>query len=163
MFDSNGIFLSHIDVPVLCSNSVGTDKHSLEDSVGITFQNSTVHKGTGVPLVCIADNILGPSLCLPSESPFHSCGKTGTTPASQLGPCCLIDHLLWCHPGEGLDNGLISTGGDIMLNLCGIDSSTVGQHPSHLFLIKGDLTPVIDGISCLGIPVSQVIKQPVLF
>ncbi|MBA7696391.1 hypothetical protein ES703_105038 [subsurface metagenome] len=46
-----------------------------------------------------------------------------------------------------------------MFYVCGIDPSTIGKHPFHLFLIKGDLVAVIDRISSLGILISQVINQ----
>jgi hypothetical protein len=74
-----------------------------------------------------------------------------------------IDHLLRCHTREGSDDSLIPASGKVMLYLSGIDTTAVGEHPSHLLPIKGDLVPVIDGVTSLYILVCQAIDQPVLF
>ncbi|MBA7703546.1 hypothetical protein ES703_112332 [subsurface metagenome] len=143
------IFFSHVNVPVFRSNSISTNEHSLEDSVGITFQHGTIHKCPGIPFVRIADDILGSPLCLVGEFPFQACRKAGPYPEKK--------------PGNGLDNSLISTSGNVMLDPRGIDLSTIGQHPFHLFLIKRDLTAVEDWFFCQRVGVSKVIYQLVFF
>ncbi len=153
MLHSDRVFLSHVNVAIFCPHGIGTDDHALENSVGIPFQNRPIHKGTWVPLIRVTDNILGLSFCLAGKLPFHTRGKAGTTPSPQFGPGHFLDDLLWRHPGKRPHDSLITAGSNIMLDLSGIDSTAAGQHSPYLFLVKGNLTPVVDGNSRLWLPV----------
>jgi len=59
------IFCADIEKAPGSPYGIGSDDHPLDDAVGVRFQKHPVHKGTGIPLIAVADDI------------FFSVGLTG--------------------------------------------------------------------------------------
>ena len=69
----------------------------------VAFQNSPVHKGAGVSLVGVADDVSGSAWSMAALLPFISGGEAGAAPAPQAGFLNVRDNLLGGHlecPGQ---------------------------------------------------------------
>ena len=78
-----GIFSADIYQTFGSSDSVTADCHSLDDAVGVTFENGTIHESTGVALVGIADDIFLVGFVLSAEFPFQTCGETSAATTTE--------------------------------------------------------------------------------
>ncbi len=83
--DSQRILGTAINHAAGCFNGIGTNDHSFDDTVRISFQNRSVHKGTGIAFICVADDkFLGIPVII-GQFPFHSGWKTSTPAPSEPG------------------------------------------------------------------------------
>jgi hypothetical protein len=162
MLDGNGIFLPDIDVAVFGAHGICADEHPLENRMGISLQQRPIHEGAGVPLIRVADDILGPSLGLTGEFPFDSGQKARSPPPSQLGVRDLLDDGIRSHPGEGFGEGLVSPRRNVVLDSGRVDPPAVCQHPSFLFPVERDLVVVENGRPLLGVLIGQPIDELIL-
>src|SRR4030042_1762406 len=119
--------------------------------MGITLEYCSIHKGAGVSLIPIANDIFRISGRLTAELPFLSCWKTSASSSPYIGRYYFFNHLFRRHFRKNLYYSPVTALSDIVLDLGWINSAAIGQDPSHLFLIKGDLILVIYWISCFGV------------
>jgi hypothetical protein len=80
-FDGQRVFGTAINVTFRCANGVGTNHHSFDDAVRVTFQDGAIHKCTGVTFIGIADHVFW-MMVVSGKFPFHSRGKSTTTAAT---------------------------------------------------------------------------------
>ena len=107
--------------------------------MGVSFQHGPVHERARIPFVGIADHILRAPVGGTGESPFPARRETCTASSTEPGPLHLIDHLLRAHGREGLSKGLVAVVCDVVSEVGGVDLPAVGEHPSMLLPVKGDI------------------------
>ena len=78
-----GVLGADIEITVVSPDGVSTYGQPLYHGMGVCLQNRAVHKGTGVALVGIADNIFRRASGLAAEFPLDPGGKTGPTTPTQ--------------------------------------------------------------------------------
>src|SRR4030042_1934223 len=105
---------------------MGGDDHPLDHRMGVALQDHTVHKGAGVAFIGVANEILRPFLYLVADPPFPGSRKSGAPPATQ--PCLLylLDNRHRIHL-QGLVQGEISSPGQVVLDIQGIDVAAVPE------------------------------------
>ncbi len=83
----------------------------------VAFENTAVHKSTGIPFVGVTDHIFHIALGLAREFPFHTRREPGAAAAAKPGFFHLLDHFFRFHRGQDLGKGLITVPRDIVPDL----------------------------------------------
>src|SRR5580698_399703 len=102
----------------------------------IAFENTAIHKRTGVSFIGVADYVL---LCpdrLCDCAPFQASWVAGTTAASQAADRNLSNHLLRRHRGQHFYKGSIALLGNVLFNPLRIDCPRVLEDDFFLALKK---------------------------
>ncbi len=92
-----GVLGTHIDDTLVGFYGLGGDNHALDDGVRVALEQGTVHKGTRVTLVTIADNVFFVALRVQSELPFKPAGEAAAASAAQSGVNDELTDLLGTH------------------------------------------------------------------
>ena len=100
--------------------------------MGVAFQDAAIHEGARVPLVRVADDELPLTLHLGDEAPLEPGGvsRTATPPQTALGDG--VHHVDRLQLPQGVVERLVPVGGDVVLNLFGINLPAVLQDDRHL-------------------------------
>lgn len=137
--DGQGILRPDVDVAFASSNGIAADNHTLDDSVGVTFQDTAVHERSGIALIRVADDVLLVAGRAAGELPLQARGKTGTPPAPQTRLFDFGNDLFRGHLGQGLGAGRVASCGDVIIYALRIDVAAVGQGDPVLLLEKVQL------------------------
>ena len=154
--DSQRILGTDVDETLGGADGVAADGHSLDDAVGVTLEDGTIHEGTGVTLVGVADDVLLVGLVLGAEAPFHTGGEAGAATAAEAGLGDLVDNLLRGHLGQALGQSLVAATGDALLDVLGIHKAAVAQGDTDLLAIEVHVLRVADVLLVLGVGVEQL-------
>ncbi len=68
--DGQGVFCPDVYQSDACPDAVSADGHCLDDGIGVSFHDGTVHKCSRVSFVCIADHIFLIRLVFAGKFPF---------------------------------------------------------------------------------------------
>ncbi len=143
--NSNRILSSYVYITLMSAYSVGSYCHSLDNSVGVTLEDRSVHECAGVALVCVTSNVLyiaGSILC---EHPLSAGGEACTAASSDTGIENFLNYLIGSHGGQCLIQCLITVGSDILLDILGVDNAAVSQSDSLLLSVEVCLIQRYDG------------------
>jgi hypothetical protein len=99
----------------------------------VAFQDAAVHERAWVALVCIADHVLWAALHPAGERPFASRRKARAAPSAQPGVGHLFDNLLRRHFSQDFTQRLITVNGKVILDVIGVNLSTVTKDDSDFF------------------------------
>ena len=104
----------------------------------IAFKNRTVHECTGVTLVSVTANIFLSAVLnkVTSQLPLSSGREAGTATSAKTGIKDNLDNFLGSHAGKYLTKCLISAGTDVLIDVLGIDNTTVTKSDTMLLLIE---------------------------
>ena len=137
MLDSKRIFIANIGYAFRSPGPIGSDKHSLDNAVGISFEHAAVHIGTRVTFIGIAHKELTTAARLFCQQlPFQTCGKAATTPAAQSGTLDLFHYPSAVAFVKYFHQYRISAGFDVIINADGIHLLIPGKKPTNLFIEK---------------------------
>ncbi|OQC18537.1 MAG: hypothetical protein BWX70_03487 [Verrucomicrobia bacterium ADurb.Bin070] len=106
--------------------------------MGVALKRRTVHVGTRVALVGVADHVLLPGGLHGRERPLLAGGEARAAAAAQAGLRDLINHILWLHFEEHLFKRLVAVAGDVFVDLIRVDHAAVTQHDAKLLLVEVD-------------------------
>ncbi len=81
-FDGQGVFVAHVDVTLAGADGDAGNQHALENTVGVAFQDATVHIGAGVAFVGVADDG-ALAVVLGAGGPFDAGGKAAAAASPQ--------------------------------------------------------------------------------
>ena len=107
-------------------------------AVGVSLQDRAIHKGSRVPFIGIADHIFDISRSLGREFPFGSRRESRSTTTPQAGELHLLDHLFASHIEQGMGKSLVSTPGNVFIDLFRIDDSAIPEGDADLLAIERD-------------------------
>ena len=138
------------------TDGVATDGHGLDDAVGVTLEDGTIHESTGVALVGVADDVLLVGLVLGAEAPLDAGGEAGTTTTAKAGLGDHVDNLLRGHLGEALGQGLVAATGDALLDIFGIHKAAVAQGDTDLLAVEVHVLRVADVLLVFGVGIEQL-------
>src|SRR5208337_850594 len=93
-----------------------------------------VHKGAGITLIGIADDVFGVPLGLGQKIPLIAGEEAGAAASAQTGSLDLFDHALRAPIDQHLVVGLVATHGDVFLDVGRIDNPAVAQNDLLLSL-----------------------------
>ena len=127
------IFCSDINVTFRCPYGISADEHTFQNSVGVAFHYCPIHESTGVSFIGIAHYIFDGARCIVAELPFGAGGEARATSTAQSRFLHLIDYFLRLHL-ERLDKALVTTVGNILMNVCRVYIPTVAQGDTNLWL-----------------------------
>ena len=154
--DGEGIFGADVDQTFAGTDGVAADGHSLDDAVGVALKDGTVHKGTGVTLVGVADDVLLVGFVLGAEFPFETCGEASTAAAAETGGLHFGDNLLGGHLGEALGQTFVTAARDAFFDVFGINETAVAQGDTDLLAVEVHMLRVADVLFVFGVGVEQV-------
>ncbi len=117
MRDCEGIFATDIDVPLLGTDSIGANKHSLDNAVGVTLQQGPIHVGARIAFIRVADDELLFSRRSPAGGPFLPGQKPPAPATSQTRFLDRVNDLLRGHFGKDLFQSLVATDGYVVIDL----------------------------------------------
>jgi len=139
--NGDGILSTDIYITLICTDSITGNGHSLDNSMGVTFQNRTVHECTGVTFVGVAADIL--LICIGNEVsgklPLLTGGEAGAAAAAQTGIENDLDDLVRSHLGQNLTKSSIAVHSNILFDVLGIDNAAVTQGNTALGLIESSV------------------------
>src|ERR1035438_9922256 len=126
-----------VDNALSRTHRVSANDHPLQQRMGIAFDFIAVHIGAGIALVGVADEIFRVRFRLSQELPFIAGEKAGAATSTQPGRFDLFDHAFRASIDQYLVECLVTTDGDILLDVFGIDQSAIAQDNLLLSLEKG--------------------------
>src|SRR5699024_4085719 len=103
--------------------------------MGVAFEYRTVHEGSGVALVGIADHIFPVGLHLAGDFALEAGGETAAAPPAQSGVHNLPDDLFGLHSEYLAERG-IPVAGDVFADVFRVDEPAVTQSDAHLRFVK---------------------------
>ena len=131
--DSKRILCSYIYNSVFCSDSVSTDKHTLNKIVRVGFDNGSVHKCTGVALVSVAYKVFFLALALTCGIPLEPCREACTASSCKSGSLDDFDYFFGGHTAYSLFKSRVAVLFYIFLNYFRIDYTAVSESDTCLF------------------------------
>ena len=126
------VFGPHVDETLVGADRIGSDDHSLDDTVRITLQHAPVHEGARVALVGVADDILAGRVGLGDGGPFEAGRIPRPAPPAQPALGDGRDDLLRAHFAQNIPHRPISLGRNVGLDPVRIHQTTVLQHDGNL-------------------------------
>ena len=154
--DGQRIFGTDVHQALGGADGVAADGHSLDDAVRVALKDGTVHKGSGVAFVGVADDVFLVSLVFGAELPLQTCGESGATAAAEARGFHLGNDLLGGHLGDALAKGFVTTARDALLDVLGIHEAAVAQGDADLLLVEVHVLRIAHVLFVLGIGVEQV-------
>ncbi len=89
-----------VDHSVLCIDSIGAEKHSLQEAVWVALHDGAVHERAGVAFVTVCDNEIYIRPCALGMSPFAARGESGSASSAKV---CLVNLIEYFVGGHGAD------------------------------------------------------------
>ena len=132
VLDRQRVFGPHINIAVRRANRVTRNGHALEHAMRIALQDATVHKGPGVALITVADDMLAVAVNLGNHAPFQTCGIAGAAAPSQTAAQNLFNDFTWRKLGKGLQQPLIAAGRNVILDFLRIHPARILEHNPYL-------------------------------
>ncbi len=101
MLDGQRVLIPDINHSFGGSRPIGADDHSLDDAVGISFEDASIHVGARIAFIRIADENFSTAVGLFRQHlPFQACRKPRAPPAPQSGGLHLLHHPFGFHHGQ---------------------------------------------------------------
>ena len=141
-FDGNGILGTYVNIALFGTYGVTGNGHSLHHREGITFQDRTVHKGTGITLISITADILHSILAgsVGGKLPLHARGEACAAAAAQARGFDHVNNLLRRDIlRQNLAQSSVAIYADVLFNAFRIDHAAVAQSNAVLMLVKSGL------------------------
>ena len=132
----DGILGTNVNVTLGSTDSITADGHSLDDGVGVTLKDGTVHECSGVALVGITYNVLLRSLVGGTESPLTAGGESTASSTAETGVGNYLDNVLGSHFGENLAECCITVHSYVLVDVIGIDNAAVTEYYTLLGLVE---------------------------
>ena len=107
---------ANIDKRKMAIHCVGREDHSLNQLMGITFQDHAVFACAGFTLVGVAAKISRLSGILRNETPLQACRKPSATAATQPGSFGCFDNIGRSRLLQDLPRGLIASEFDVVID-----------------------------------------------
>ena len=127
------ILCSYVYNRMLCSDSVSTDKHTLNKIVRVGLDNGSVHKCTGVAFVSVAYEIFFFALALTCSIPFEPCREACTASSCKSGSLDNLNYFFRCHTTDCLFKSCVAVFFDIFINNFRVDDTAVSESDTCLF------------------------------
>ena len=93
---------THVDVTVLSTHRVSCQHHTLDQTVGITLHNGSVHECSRVALVAVTYHIVNRVGLTGHLNPLLTCREAAATTATQSGLIHFLNDLIRRHLEHGL-------------------------------------------------------------
>ena len=114
--------------------------HAFENLVRVAFHAGTVHEGTGVALVAVADDVLDRLfLVCRNLGPLFTGREAGAAAPAQAGVGHFLNDLFPAQFKQALGKSGITPDGKILFDAFGVDVTAVLQHAAGLLLIERDV------------------------
>ena len=161
--NSDGILGTNVYVTLICTDSICGNRHSLDQCVGVTLKDRTVHERTGVTLVRVTSNVLlNLATVVGSELPLQTRGESAASASAKTGIQNGLDNLVGCHLGQSLMQREVTVHSDILLDILGVDNTTVTKGYTVLLLIEHGLAQGSGLSLCLALCVAGLVVYEAL-
>ena len=154
-----GIFVPHVDIPLVGPDGESPDDHPLDHAVGVALHDGPVHERPGVPFVSVADHVSRIPVGFLAGSPFPRGGKPAPPAPPQPGLFHGGDDLLGGHGCQSLAQGGVSAVGDVLPDIGGVDPPVVPEGDADLVFIERNLVVTGDLLLALGVLVEQTFDR----
>ncbi len=134
--DSDGVLSTNVDVTLGCADSIACDSHSFDNSMGVTFEDGTVHECTGVAFVSVTADILLVCCVSCCEAPLETGGESAAATTAKTGILDNLDNFLRSHFGKNLTESLITVHSDVLIDYLGVDKTAVTKSNSLLCAVE---------------------------
>ena len=163
--NSDRILCSYINEALCSTDSVAGNRHSLDDSVGVTFKNGTVHECTRVTFVGVAAYILLIRNGNDSTShlPLSACGESTASASAKSGFAYNIDNLLRRHLCNYLFESLVTVFFEVIIDVLGIYNTAVAKCNTMLLLIEVCLIVGNDAVGSLCLFINILLNDAVIY
>jgi hypothetical protein len=138
---------------------MGCNEHPFNDAVGISLKNRSVHEGSWVSLVCIADQILDASRGSLHKIPLQPCWETCPSPSPEARFLDFLNDLIGLHRRKGLRESGITVTNDVLFNALGINLSTILENILGLPSVEGNLRGMGNSLACERMRISQALNH----
>ena len=142
--DGDRILRAHINISLVGTNRITSDRHGLQHGVRVALEHRTVHKRARVALVGVAADIFLAGRLRLGKVPLEPCRETSAAAAAQAGRFENFDHIVRRHLGQHPAERLIAVVGDVFVDILRVDNAAVAQRDTHLFFIKVGLVERFD-------------------
>ncbi len=132
--DGQRILSTDIHIGEFTANCISRNHHPLNQPIGITFKNRSIHKRTWITLICITDQVFMITRGSFGKRPFQTGRETTAATTAQPGFLDLFDDLIASH-GDRFFDPLKTPVGDELIHILSIDDSTTGKD-NPLLLLK---------------------------
>ena len=132
------ILSTYIDVCVLCTCQIGSDQHTFQHLMRVTFHDASIHERTRVTLITITYYI---TVCLFLTChlfPFLTCRETAAASSAKVGFFYHVKTFFFGHFEEDFFKTGISAYCDVFFDILCVDMSTVLKYQTHLSGIERD-------------------------
>ncbi|OQC04268.1 MAG: hypothetical protein BWX80_02554 [Candidatus Hydrogenedentes bacterium ADurb.Bin101] len=152
MRDGQRVFIPYIQNPLGRPGGISANQHSFQNTVGIAFQNTAVHVGTGVAFIRVThEKFMFPPGLLREQPPLDSRGKSCPTAPAQPGARHLFHHPSRVASFQNLDKGSISPIFNITFHAHRIDFFVTPHDFSNLLAVKRQIFHACYGLPRIGI------------
>ena len=135
--NSDRILSANINVTFVSSDCISGNSHSLNKSVGVTLQNRTVHKCTGVTFVGVTSNIfLYVAAISGSELPLKTRGESCATTSTKTGIKHCLNDLIGSHLSQNLTKCSITVNSYVLVHIFRVNNTTITKCNSLLLFIE---------------------------
>ena len=107
--------------------------------MGVALDGGTIHVGTGISLVSVADNVLGVSGSLHAGLPLDTSGESCSTTAPQARLLHFLHNFFRLHLKEHLFQRQIAVTANVLVDVLRIDEAAVPQGHTQLLLVELNL------------------------
>ena len=156
--DGRRILGTDVEVTVLRTDGVAGNGHTLDNGKGVTLEDRTVHKGAGVTLVTVTNNVLVVVLLSVSELPLATGGEATAAAAAKTRIQDLLDDVGTVHR-EGTGKTGVSAVAEGLVDRLGVDGAAAVQGDSLLLLVEVDVLLTGDGLTGLGLDEEQALND----
>ena len=105
----------------------------------VAFKDRTVHEGSWISFVRIAEHILGASGCCGAELPFQTCGEPCAAPPPDPGGLHLFNDLFRSHLEQGLGGSHIAIPCNIFIDIVRVYQAPILEGHEDLAAEESDL------------------------
>ena len=134
--DRQRVFGADVDIAFGGTHGVCGDGQAFDNGVGVCLQDRAVHEGAGISFVGVADDILLVARGVATELPLAAGRKAGATAPAEAGPLDLFNDLFGSHFQKSFLQGAVAVGGDVVVDLLGVNVSTVAQNDTLLLFVE---------------------------
>lgn len=119
--------------------------------MGISLHDAAVHKGAGISLVTVADNVVDRLGLAAHLVPFSSCREAAAAASAQVRFQNRLADALRIHLKKHLRQRAVAALGDVFQHILRVGLAAVRKDNAGLFVIEGDFLLMLIGLSVLGI------------
>ena len=152
-----GILGPDIDIALGGPGGDTGNHHALDNGVGVTLHDGAVHKGAGVTLIAVADDVLHIGDISAHTLPLAPGREAAAAPAPEAGVGNLPADGLVRHVEQGFFKGAVAVLGDVLLQILGIAGTAALEHHPVLLFIKGDI--LLTGVGYAVLVVGQAVDN----